>query len=71
MGPRDKCRNMISSNKEDRHILDIEMFRVPPVSIDELPEVLLCKFKLSALMKKAMQTYVFYKCSIKDDQLRG
>lgn len=37
--------NMISQCIKEELIigLDIEMFRVPPISLDDIPEVLLCK----------------------------
>lgn len=38
--------NMISAGRDDRNGLDIEMFRVPPISIDDLPDMLLCKFQV-------------------------
>ena len=34
---------MISQCGEDRVGLEIEMLRVPPISIDDIPQVLLCK----------------------------
>jgi hypothetical protein len=36
---------MISQCNEDRVGLDIEMYRVPPISIDDIPQVLLCKLR--------------------------
>lgn len=36
--------NMISGNRDDKNGLDIEMFRVPPISLDDIPDMLLCKF---------------------------
>lgn len=32
---------MISQDRDSR---DIEMFRVPPICLDDIPEILLCKF---------------------------
>lgn len=41
---REKHLNMISADRDDRNILDIQMFRVPPISIDDIPEMFLCKY---------------------------
>lgn len=38
---------MISQDRDSR---DIEMFRVPPICLDDIPEILLCKFLLHYLL---------------------
>lgn len=32
---------MISADRDNRNLFDIEMFRVPPISIDDIPEMFL------------------------------
>lgn len=35
---------MISADRDGRNEFDVEMYRVPPISIEDIPEMLLCKF---------------------------
>lgn len=35
---------MISADKDVRSEFEIEMLRMPPISIEDIPEILLCEF---------------------------